>query len=153
MALLHVRVSSGEVVMVAATAKTVLQIKAPANQRLVIKRLEVMGKQPAGGTDTPSKIRLTRSTANFGTATGAATTDKNNPSNGETLQGTYGYNFTAEPTSPTDAGRTWEVNPQLGVIDDLVQDKWIEVPGGQAINVEITAAATPTWVVDAFVEE
>jgi hypothetical protein len=71
-------VNSGECSLVAATPKSLLQIIAPTKQRVIIRALRFFGKQPAGGTDTPVKIRLTRSTANFGTFT-VATQHKNDP--------------------------------------------------------------------------
>src|SRR4051812_46552543 len=120
--------TSGEVALVAATAKSVLQVKAPANQRLLIRTIRFFGKSAAGGTDAMVKVRMTRSTANFGTFS-SATTGKVNPSNGETLQGTYGKDASAEPTSPTDTGYLWEFSPQGGVIEPLPPGTVIEVPG------------------------
>lgn len=152
MAGLLCHVNSGEVALVAATAKTVLQIKAATNQRVLLRGLKIMGKSPAGGTDTPVKVRLTRSTANFGTFTGA-TPNKNNPSNGETVQTTCGANATAEPTTPTDGGMWWEVQPQSGVIEFLPPGMEVQIPGGQALNVECTSAATPTVMITASFEE
>ena len=145
-------VNSGEVALVASTAKSVLQIKAAANQRVLVRRLRLMGKQPAGGTDTPVKIRMTRSTANFGTFTGA-TAGKNNPSNGETLQTTCGSNASVEPTAPTDSGLWWELPPQIGIIEFLPITQPIEIPGGQSIQFECTSAATPTVMLEADFEE
>lgn len=145
--------NSGECTLAANTAKTLLQIKAPTNQRLTLKTLRLLGKMPAGGTDPVVKIRLTRSTANFGTATGTMTPGKQNPSNGETLQGTYSQNFTTEPTSPSDSGLWLEVQPQAGIIEPLSIDQWIDIPGGQAVNVEATSSGTPVLLVSATVEE
>lgn len=148
--LAHAR--SAEAALVAATAKTMLQIKAATNQRAVIKALRLFGKQAAGGTDTVVLIRMTRSTANFGTGT-TLTPNKNNPSNGETLQTTCSGNFTSEPTSPTDGGLAWEVQPQSGIIEFLPPGMDIEVPGGQAVNFECTSAGTPTMMLGASFEE
>ena len=72
-----------------------------------------MGKQAAGGTDAVVKLCITRSSANFGTFTGA-TASKNDPNDGETIQTTCGSNASVEPTSPTDGGLWWEVQPQSG---------------------------------------
>lgn len=152
MAGLNTFVNSGEVAFVAATPKTALQIKAPANQRLKIKGVKILGKQPAGGTDTPVKVRITRSTANFGTGTGA-TFAKQDPSQTETVQATAASNFTVEPTSPTDGGLWWEVQPQAGVIEFLPTGLEILIPGGQAVNFEVTSPATPTLAITAICEE
>lgn len=152
MAGLRLLVNSGECVMVAATAKTLLQVKAATNQRVIIRSIRCTGKQPAGGTDTPGKLRMTRSTANFGTGT-VATAGKSNPSNGETIQTAFAGNFSAEPTSPTDSGLWWEVQPQSGVIEFLPPGSEIEVPGGQAANFELTIAGTPTVLLTVGIEE
>lgn len=145
-------VNSGEVTLVAATAKSCLQIKAAANQRVLIKGLKLMGKQPAGGTDTPVKIRMTRSTANFGTFS-SATPAKNDPNDAETIQTACGSNATVEPTSPTDGGMWWEVQPQSGVIEFLPPGMEIKVPGGQSVQFEATSPATPVILVMASFEE
>lgn len=144
--------TSGEVALVAATPKTVLQIKAAANQRVLLKALRITGKAAAGGTDTPVKVRLTRSTANFGTGT-AVTPNKNDPTDDETLQTTVAKDFSVEPTTPTDAGVWWEVQPQSGVIEFLPPGMEIKIPGGQALNVEMTSTGTPTLAVSALYEE
>jgi len=144
--------NSGEVVLVAATAKTALQIKAPTNQRVLIKGLRILGKQPAGGVDAPVKVRLTRSTANFGTGS-AVTAGKLNPSQAETIQSVLASNFTVEPTSPTDSGLWWEIQPQNGVIEFYPPGLEVEIPGGNSANIELTSAATPTLLVTATVEE
>jgi hypothetical protein len=152
MAGLLCHVNSGEVALVAATAKTVLQIKAAANQRVILKGIKLFGKQAAGGTDVPVKVRITRSSANFGTLTGA-TPAKNNPSNGETIQTTCGSNATVEPTTPTDGGVWWEVQPQSGVIEFIPPGLELQIPGGQAINFECTSSGTPTVMLVASFEE
>ncbi len=145
-------VNSGEVALVAATPKTVLQIKAPANQRVLLKGLRLFGKAAAGGTGVPVKIRMTRSTANFGTLS-AATPAKNDPTDDETLQTTAGANATVEPTTPTDSGIWWEVPDQSGVIEFLPPGQEIKIPGGQSVNFECTSTGTPTVMLQAFGEE
>src|SRR5579863_5399935 len=137
------RVSSGECTLVAATEKTLLQLKAATNVPIKITKITPWGKQAAGGTDAPSKIRLTLSTANFGTATGTTTPGHKDPHYTETFQGTYSQNFTTEPTSPTDLTIWGELNPQLMVVDpqDILYP--VIVPGGDAINIAATNAGTP----------
>lgn len=145
-------VNSGEVALVAAAAKSVLQIKAATNQRVLIRSIRILGKQAAGGTDTPVKIRMTRSTAAFGTFT-AATPVKNNPSNAETVQTAAGQNASAEPTTPTDSLLWWEVQPQSGVEEFLPITQPIEIPGGQSVQFEATSGATPTILMTIGFEE
>lgn len=145
-------VNSGEVSLAASTAKTVLQLKAPAQQRLLIHSIRLLGKQAAGGTDAVVKVRMTRSTANFGTGS-AATPAKAVPSDSETLQATAAANFTIEPTTPSDGGLWWEVQPEGGVIEFLPPGQQIVVPGGQAVNFEMTSAGTPTLLLTLGYEE
>lgn len=145
-------VNSGEVALVAATAKSVLQIKAATNQRVIVKALRFFGKQAAGGTDAVVKVRMTRSTANFGTFTGA-TPGKNDPTDSETLQTTAGGNASIEPTTPTDSGLWWEVQPQSGIIEFLPPGMEIKVPGGQSVQFECTSSGTPTLMLEASYEE
>ena len=152
MAGLLLHVNSGEAALVAATAKTMLQIKAPANQRLLVKALRIFGKQAAGGTDAVVRVRMTRSTANFGTGT-AATPAKNNPSLPETIQSSAAGNFSGEPTSPTDGGLWWELQPESGIIEFQPTGLAIEVPGGAAVNFEFLGADTPTVMIQASYEE
>jgi hypothetical protein len=152
MAGVKAHVTSGEVTLVANTAKSCLQIKAAANQRVIVEALRITGKQPAGGTDTPVKIRMTRSTANFGTFS-SATVGKNDPTDSETLQTTYGANASVEPTAPTDGSLWWEVQPQSGLIEFYPPDMRIEVPGGQSVQFEATSNATPIITMTATTEE
>ena len=152
MAGLFLDVNSGEVTLVASTAKSVLQAKAATNQRCKIHGVAITGKMPAGGLDTPVKCRLTRNSANFGTFT-AATAGKRNPSDGETVQTTFGSNASVEPTTPTDTGWWREVQPQLGIIEFTQTFAPIEVPGGQSIQLELTSAATPILTCAFIVEE
>ncbi|AMV23425.1 hypothetical protein VT84_03380 [Gemmata sp. SH-PL17] len=152
MAGLVLHVNSGEVALAASAAKTVLQIKAPANQRVLVKSLRLFGKAAAGGTGVPVKVRATRSTANFGTLSGA-TSGKNDSSDSETIQTTCGANATVEPTTPTDTGLLWEVPDQSGVIEFLPPGMEIRIPGGTALNIECTSTGTPTVAVQATYEE
>lgn len=148
-------VNSGEVALVAATAKSVLQIKAAANVRTLIRGLRFFGKQAAGGTDAVVKIRMMRTASGgaFGTFT-AATPGKNDPSDSETLQTTCGSNATVEPTtSTTDSGLWWELQPQLGLEEFLPFDQPIKVPGGTSVQFECTSSGTPTVMLEASCEE
>lgn len=157
MAAVKLHATALENVLVAATPKTVLQILAATNQRVVVTALRFLGKQAAGGTDAPVKVKLTRSTANFGTGTaqtaGSGTYAKNDPSDSETVQTAVATNFTAEPTSPADAGLYYEFQPQSGLIELFPPGCEIKIPGGQSLNIELTSAGTPTVTVVADFEE
>ncbi len=58
-----------------------------------------------------------------------------------------------EPTSPTDGGLWWEIQPQSGIIEFLPPGKEIKVPGGQAANFEATSTGTPVLNFTASCEE
>lgn len=153
MAGLKLVASSGEVAYVASTEKTGLQLQAPTNQRLLVKNIRVTGKQAAGGTDTPIKLRLTTCVvANAGTGT-TGTPGKLNPSDPETVQSVVKTNNSAEPSSVTDKGMVWDIQPQFGVIEFWPQSEYIEVPGGQCLNFCITSGATPTLTITVGYEE
>lgn len=152
MAYLQWWANSGEVALVAATAKTLLQVKAPANQVVLIRSIRILGKQAAGGTDAVVKVRMTRSTGSFGTFSAAAP-GKQDPGRGETIQSVVGANATVEPTSPTDSGLWWEVQPQAGVEEFLPLTQPIVIPGGQAVNFEATSSGTPTLLITVGGEE
>lgn len=145
-------VTSGEVTLAANTARTLLQIKAPANQGVLVWGLHILGKQAAGGTDPVVKVRITRSTANFGTGTAAAT-GKRNPSLGWAIQSTCTAAFSVEPTAPADAGRVWEVPPQSGLIEFYPPAKEYPIPAGQSLQFEATSTGTPTLTLTASCEE
>lgn len=151
MAGLNMNVPSGNVALVAATAKTVLQIKAATNVRLKIKTIRFFGKGIVV-TDQPIYWRLTRSSANFGTGT-SATPGKTNTSNGETIQCTAFSNFTVEPTSPTHGGIEGDFHPQNGYAEQYQFDVPFEVAGGNAVNFELTAAQAQTVNIAVLFEE
>ncbi len=146
--------NSGSCTLVALTAKTILQIKMPANQRGVVRTIKLFGESAAGGTDVPCKVRLTYSTTNFGTGS-AVTPGKNDPGMAETVQSVWKGNFSAEPTSPTDMGSAYRFQPQLGVIEPFYFGQEVRIPGGYALNVEVTSASgqTPTVMAVAVLDE
>lgn len=145
-----------DVTLVAATANEVLQVKAATNQRSVLKKLILTGESAAGGTDAVVRGRLTLSTANFGTFMGTVAKAKANPSNGETIQTAFAGDTTGgtRPTTPTDLGVYFSFNPQGGIdVTPLLPKGGQQIPGGQAVNVELTSAGTPTVRGQATVEE
>jgi len=146
--------SSGDVALASATAKTCLQIKASASTGVYCKGFRVVGIQAAGGTDAAVKLRATRSTGSFGTATGAGYAAKTDPDRAVAIQATVSYNFTAEPTSPTDQYDYAAFNPESGFTEIWPRDLWLFIPAGAALNFELTAVSgTPGIRVTAFCEE
>lgn len=145
--------ASGEVTLAASTAKSILQAKAAANQRCVITKHILMGKQPAGGVDVPCKVRYTQSTSSYGTFS-AVTPGKLNPTDPETIQTTIGSNASVEPTAPTDRSMWFEVQPQAGLIDTPTPfQQEVHIPGGYSTQAEFTSPATPVVLAVWYLEE
>jgi hypothetical protein len=125
-----------EVALAAATAKTVLQIVAPANQRLHIKRWGVFF-DGVSSTAEPVQVRLLRQTT---AGTMSALTPVMLCAGSETVQTTAQHTATVEPT----AGNVLdiaEVHPQSGYEVVIPFDQVIEVPGGGRLGLEVTAPA------------
>jgi hypothetical protein len=128
---------TAEVALTAATAKTVLQIVAPTNQRLLVRRWGVFF-DGTSGTAEPVQVRLLRqSTA--GTMT--SLTPVMLCAGSETVQTTAQHTATAEPTAGNILDIA-EVHPQSGYEVVIPFDQVIEVPGGGRLGVECTAPAT-----------
>jgi hypothetical protein len=150
MADLKLSVPTGEVSLSAGTAKTVLLMKAPANQRLKILGFEIFFKGTSP-TDTPVKCELIRVTSD-GTGT-AVTPAPNDDDQAETPQGTYKANYSAEPSYGSATLRVWEIQPQTGIIYMFPQGQEIRVKGGNLIGLRMTASQSETVSVNAIVEE
>lgn len=129
--------NSAAVALVAATVKTVLQLNAPAQQRLKIQRVGIFF-DGASTTAVPVLVRLIIATT-AGTNT-ALTLNKLVSSDSETIQTTAGENASAEPTKTTLLDQ-WLIHPQQGI--DLTyafgQEKIIV--GGGRVALDVTAPA------------
>lgn len=140
--------SSGEVTC-STTPTTILQIRAAANVGRHVRKIVVEGREAAGGTESPGTVELLTSGS---TGTGSAVTE-GTPASGETLQGSSKHTFTVEPTTPVATGQKRSVYPSGGV-GVFLFDPPLRIPGGQAINVRVTAAsATPKFQATADAEE
>jgi hypothetical protein len=128
---------TAEVALSAATAKTVIQIVAPTNQRLLIKRWGVFF-DGVSATAEPVQVRLLRQTT-AGTMTSLTPVMLGVGS--ETVQTTAQHTATAEPTAGNILDIA-EVHPQSGYEVVVPFDQPIEVPGGGRLGVECTAPAT-----------
>lgn len=121
--------NTAAVALAAATIKTVIQINAPANQRLKVQRVGFFF-DGASTTAVPGLVQLVRKTT-AGTGT-ALTLTKQTSSDSETIQTTATENHTVEGTNTTDVIDQWLVHPQQGL--DLTyamgQEKMI-VGGGR----------------------
>lgn len=137
-----------EVACVAATPKTVLQLTAPTNQRLMVKRWGVFfdGVTP---TNEPVVVKLIKqSTA--GTATSQSPVILSAGS--ETLQATGNYNATVEPTT-TAVLDILEIHPQQGWMEFVPLDQGLPIVGGGRLGINITAPANVNCVAKFIYEE
>lgn len=128
---------TAEIALSAATAKTVLQVVAVANHRVVVKRVGVY----FDGTSTtaePVQVRLLRQTT-AGTMS-ALTLVKLDNGIGDTLLTTAQHTATVEPTA-SDVLDVAEVHPQQSYewIYPLYEEPIID--GGGRIGIECTAPA------------
>jgi hypothetical protein len=129
--------TEGEIALVAATAKTILQLVAPANHRLKIIGWGVFfdGTNPNA---EPVQVRLLRQTT-AGTAT-AVTPKKNDNSISETIQSAGQKNATAEPTAG-DVLKALEVHPQGGYEEQLPFGLEYIMGGSGRLGIECNAPA------------
>lgn len=125
---------TAEVALTAATAKTVMQIVAPTNQRLRLKRWGVFF-DGVSAADAPVQVRLLRQTT-AGTMT--SLTPVKQVAGSETVQTTAQHTATVEPTA-SDVIDAAEVHPQSGYEVIIPFDMPIEVPGGGRLGIECTA--------------
>jgi hypothetical protein len=122
------------VALAAATAKTLLQLVAPTNQRLALLELCV-SFAGVSNTDQPVLVELLyQSTA--GTSS-ALTPVQETPVGTETLQATALQTFTAEPTTGGIV-RRWTVHPQSGLVLPMMPE--LRIGGGQRLGLRCTAA-------------
>lgn len=129
--------TTAEIALAAATAKTVVQIVAPANQRLKVVSWGVFfdGTSPSA---EPVQVRLLRQTT-AGTMT--ALTPVNQGVGSETIQSTAQHTATAEPTAGN-VLRSREVHPQSGYECIFPLGQEVLVPGGGRLGIECTAPGT-----------
>lgn len=130
--------NTAAVALAAATAKTVLQLNAPANQRLKLQRVGVFF-DGSSTTAVPVLVRLVIATT-AGTNT-ALTLNKLVSTDDETIQSTAGENASAEPTKTTLLDQ-WLVHPQMGIDITYAFGQERVVAGGGRVALECTAPAS-----------
>jgi len=118
--------------------KTLLQLLAPANQRLKVKEISV-SFDGISNTDEPVNVQILRQTT-AGTMT-ALTPQKLNESDGETLQGTAQHTATAEPTGTSEVMGE-QVHPQGGFTWQAPFGGEIVIKGGDRLGIAVTAGVT-----------
>ena len=120
------------------SAKTLLQILAPANQRLKVKEWSI-SFTGVSNTGVPIKVDVLRQTT-AGTMTSLTPVQGNN-SDSETLQVTAQHTATVEPTAG-DVLFSEEVHPQYGYTWQAPFGDEIPVKGGSRLAIRVTAAAS-----------
>lgn len=136
--------STAEVALAAATAKTVIEITAGANHRALVEQFGFFF-DGISGTDQPVVVELIR-IGTTGTGT-AGTPVKRDPDMSETLQVDFKYNFTVEPTGITVLKR-WNIHPQSGYEVILPITGLYPIPGGDLLGLRFTAPAVVNVIVN-----
>lgn len=119
-------------------AKTVLQVVAASNHRVIIDEISI-SFEGTSNTATPIQVRVLRQTT-AGTMT-ALTPIKVDDSADETLQVTAQHTATAEPTA-SDVFMSELVHPQTGFCWQAPFGHELVCGGADRIGVEVTAAAS-----------
>lgn len=128
--------------LTAATAKTVVQVLAPANQRLRIRKISfAFDTLPAGSVAVLVRLLFQGSAGTGGTAVTAAKVSAGS----ETIQGSATYNVATTEPSLTSVLDTFSIRPQLGADISIPMDSMIEVPGGSRLGIECTCSAAATF--------
>lgn len=126
--------TEGEIALAAAgTARTILQLVAPTNQRGDLRSIS-LGFDGVSPTAEAFTVELLRQTT-AGTMI-SATPVKDN-AGAETVQFTAQKNATAEPTAG-DVLRRWEHHPQSGSFERVFDKREIEIPGGTRLGLRVT---------------
>lgn len=136
MARLYGSLTTSAALATGTAAKTILQLVAPANQRVAINSIAI-GFKGVSVTDAPIRVRVLKQT-NAGTAT--ARTPAKTSGGSTTLQSTGQENASAEPT----AGAVLydqNIHPQLGIDKNVMGQGW-ELDGGERVAIEVTAAVS-----------
>lgn len=126
------------------SAKTILQLVAASNHRVLVPRISV-SFEGVTATDPPIQVVIMKQTT-AGTMS-SLTLVKDNDNDDETLQTTAQHTATAEPTS-SDIKETRLVHPQ----GNRDFGPFI-IPGGQRLGVVVTASVSIDCVVTALCEE
>lgn len=122
--------------------KTLVQIKAATNQRVIVREVSVSFKGTSN-TASPVLVQVIRQSTT-GTMTGF-TPVKYDSAMGETLQTTAQHTATAEPTT-TDILMSEEVHPQGAYTWQAPFGGELPVKGGEYLGIAVTAAADVTCV-------
>lgn len=150
MAGLQFHANTPDISLTAATAKTVVQIVAASNHRVLVKGIEV-SFAGTSATDTPVLVEWVKQTT-AGTMT-SLTLDKHDPSYDETLQTTAQHTATVEPTTTALVRWSKRIHPQNAQLILFPPGFELIVPGGERRGLLCTAAANQTVCVHLICEE
>jgi hypothetical protein len=128
--------SEGQIALVAATAKTVLQLVAAANHLVAIKGFSVSFDGNSSSA-VPVQVTLMRQTT---AGTMSAATPVEETVTGVTLQATAQKNATVEPTSGN-VVRRFEVHPQAGILEKFTLEDEIILGSSGRVGMVLTAPA------------
>jgi hypothetical protein len=142
--------SAGEVALVTATAKTVVQVIAATNTRVAVRGYSVSFDGVAGDGE-PVVVDVMRQT-DGGSGSSAATVAKDDPGGSETLQTTGIKGPTSEPSASTIL-RQYNIHPQTGAEWRLAFDEEIIIAGGGRLGLRCTAPAGVNALASFFCEE
>ncbi|PWT91559.1 MAG: hypothetical protein C5B54_05100 [Acidobacteria bacterium] len=142
--------TNGEIALATAVAKTVLQIAAPANQRVAIKGFSIS----FDGTSATAEAVVVELCRQSGATTGssAATIAKRDPA-WPTVQSTALKNLTAGVETTDEVVQQWDVHPQAGVDYAFTLEDEVILAGGGKIGVRCTAPASVNCLAKLFCEE
>jgi predicted ThiF/HesA family dinucleotide-utilizing enzyme len=129
--------TGGAVAMVAATAKVVLQILAPTNQRIAVRGYSVSFDGVAGDA-VPVLVEILRLTTAGTMAAGVTASE--DALGSETIQTTATEDASAAPSAGT-VLREYYIHPQTGADWRMAPDEEIIVPGAGRLGIRITAPA------------
>jgi hypothetical protein len=130
--------TEGEIALAAATAKTILQLVAPTNQRLAVRGFSV-SFDGISATAEPVQVDLVKQTA-AGTMSAATPVAEQIGLGSEAIQATAQKNATAEPTT-TDVIRRYNIHPQTGREVRFGLDDEIVLAGAARLGLRCTAPA------------
>ena len=116
--------------------KTLLQLLAPTNQRIIIKSWGVFC-QGTSGTAAPGKVQLLKQTT---AGTMSAASEINLCDAQETIQTVAQHTATVEPTDG-DILEAKMVHPQSGYEKIYPPNQEIMIPGGERVAIAVTFAA------------
>lgn len=146
MAGLYLTANSGTQGVLAGTAETILQLVAPANQRLKIIGFSLT---VAGTSAVDMTVRVLRQTS-AGTSGTSVTPSKKEPAAAETIQSTAATNFSAEPT----ASSVLEYKRLQGAFEKIYPfGQELIVAGAGRIGIECTAVAAASVAAEFTYEE